>query len=37
MQAMMTVTVLLLTLLWIGLTIGQIPNPNQYRFTLAID
>ncbi|CAF1173237.1 unnamed protein product [Rotaria sordida] len=37
MQAMMTVTVLLLTVLWIGLTMGQIPNPNQYRFTLAID
>src|SRR5271170_867140 len=34
---MMAITVLLLSLLSIGLTTGQIPNPTQYRFTLTID
>ncbi len=33
----MTVVVLLLSLLLIDLTTGQIPNPNQYRFTLTTD
>jgi hypothetical protein len=37
MQAMLTVAVLLLSLLLIGLTTGQIPNPNQYRFTTTTD
>jgi hypothetical protein len=34
---MMTVAVLLLSLILIDLTTGQIPNPNQYRFTLTTD
>ncbi|CAF1280073.1 unnamed protein product [Rotaria magnacalcarata] len=37
MQAMTTVTVLLLTLWSSHFTTGQIPNPDQYRFTWTSD
>lgn len=33
----MTVLRLLLSLLFVDLTTSQIPNPNQYRFTVTID